>query len=236
MSPEQASGNGADIDTHSDIYSLGVLLYELLTGVTPLDARKISTHSHVELRRAIREQDPVRPSARIGTLPNTSKTTLSRTFQVEPKGLPRWIRGDLDWITLMALPKDRDRRYATAADLAQDIQRYLRNEPVSAVAPSPSSPASPANSPTSPPTGRPAIGKKPNSSTPLRTGAGESVHDPACHGTVDPGPAAKSPACDWKHGRWPRGIRCAMVEPCPYSAPMPGSRHRVNSRADPTDT
>ncbi len=136
MSPEQASGGGSDIDTRSDIYSLGVLLYELLTGVPPLDTRRLLAAGYDALCRAIREEEPVRPSIRVAGLGDVARAALARDFKASPAELPVLLRGDLDWIVMKALAKDRSGRYETAIDFAQDLQRHLQNEPVTAVAPS----------------------------------------------------------------------------------------------------
>lgn len=135
MSPEQAEMNSLDVDTRSDIYSLGVLLYELLTEQTPFDQVRLQTASFDEMRRMIREEDPPRPSARLtadGQLASTSKSR--RTSQ--PRNLASELRGDLDWVVMKALEKDRRRRYETAADMAHDVQRYLEQQPVMARPPS----------------------------------------------------------------------------------------------------
>jgi len=137
MSPEQAKLSGLDLDTRSDIYSLGVLLYELLTGKTPFDSKRLLKVGLDEIRRIIREEDPPFPSNKLSTLEAEERTTLAKRRQSEAPKLVRIIRGDLDWIVMKALEKDRNRRYATANDLAMDVQRHLHNEPVTAVAPSP---------------------------------------------------------------------------------------------------
>jgi serine/threonine protein kinase len=135
MSPEQAEFSGADVDTRSDIYALGVLLYELLTGTTPFDAETFRTAGYDEMRRIIREQEPPRPSTRISTLEATS-TTISANRQTEPGRLRKALKGELDWIVMKALEKDRNRRYESASALAADVQRYLSDEPVQACPPS----------------------------------------------------------------------------------------------------
>jgi serine/threonine protein kinase/WD40 repeat protein/tetratricopeptide (TPR) repeat protein len=162
MSPEQAEMSGLDVDTRSDIYSLGVLLYELLTGTTPFDKERLQTVGYDEMRRIIREEEPPKPSTRISNLsrvrhaqrgrttpsqdercvgaaldaPYASLATISALRQTEPTKLTKMIRGELDWIVMKALEKDRNRRYETANGLARDIQRYLNDEPVQACPPS----------------------------------------------------------------------------------------------------
>jgi serine/threonine protein kinase len=132
MSPEQAAFSSVDVDTRSDIYSLGVLLYELLTSTTPFDTRELLKAGLDEVRRVIRDQEPVPPSTRLSTMIPADLTNLSRHRQVEPPKLIREVRGDLDWIVMKALEKDRTRRYETANGLALDVQRYLASEPISA--------------------------------------------------------------------------------------------------------
>jgi serine/threonine protein kinase len=136
MSPEQATLTSADVDTRTDIYSLGVLLYELLTGSTPFDTSELLKAGLDEIRRVIREQEPVRPSTRLSKLTNADLTSVARRRQSEPPTLVRAVRGDLDWIVMKALEKDRTRRYATANGLALDIERFLAHESISARPPS----------------------------------------------------------------------------------------------------
>jgi serine/threonine protein kinase len=136
MSPEQAALTSTDVDTRTDIYSLGVLLYELLTGSTPFNTEKLLKSGLDEIRRVIREQEPVRPSTRLSSLMDADLTSVAQYRHSEPSTLVRAVRGDLDWIVMKALEKDRTRRYATANGLALDIQRFLANETVSASPPS----------------------------------------------------------------------------------------------------
>jgi hypothetical protein len=136
MSPEQAELSGLDIDTRSDVYALGVLLYELLTGRTPFDARELLQAGLDEMRRRIREEEPMRPSTRLSTMVDADLTQVAHQRQAEPAQLTRFIRGDLDWIVMKCLEKDRTRRYETANGLAMDIRRHLSNEPVVACPPS----------------------------------------------------------------------------------------------------
>jgi serine/threonine protein kinase/Tol biopolymer transport system component len=135
MSPEQAGYGGLDIDTRSDIYSLGILLYELLTGTTPFETDKLHEAGYVEMQRVIREKEPTKPSKKLSTLGDIL-TDVAKQRRSTPEHLRKTIRGDLDWIVMKALEKDRTRRYETANALAMDVQRYLRNEPVQAHGPS----------------------------------------------------------------------------------------------------
>jgi WD40 repeat protein len=136
MSPEQATMTSLDVDTRSDIYSLGVLLYELLTGHTPFDTKELMALGADELRRTIREKEPARPSTRLSTMLEGELTTTAKQRASEPPGLIHLVRGDLDWIVMKCLEKDRARRYDTANGLAADLRRHLDNEPVAARPPS----------------------------------------------------------------------------------------------------
>jgi eukaryotic-like serine/threonine-protein kinase len=134
MSPEQAELNQLDVDTRSDIYSLGVLLYELLTGTTPLEKQRFKTVAFLELLRVIREVEPPKPSTRLSTAEGLPSIAANRSL--EPKKLSGMLRGDLDWIVMKALEKERSRRYETANALSRDLQRFLADEPVEASPPS----------------------------------------------------------------------------------------------------
>jgi tetratricopeptide (TPR) repeat protein len=136
MSPEQAELSPLGADTRSDIYSLGVLLYELLTGSTPFDKERLHSVPYDELRRIIREEEPPRPSARISTLQAAAISTIAEHRHTDARRLQQAVRGELDWIVMKCLEKDRNRRYETATSLARDIERYLSDQPVEAGPPS----------------------------------------------------------------------------------------------------
>jgi serine/threonine protein kinase len=136
MSPEQAEMSALGVDTRSDIYSLGVLLYELLTGSTPLPHERVKEAAYAEVLRMIKEEEPPRPSTRLSDSGETL-TSISAQRHMEPAKLTNLVRGELDWIVMKALDKDRIRRYETASGLAADVQRYLNDEPVQAYPPSP---------------------------------------------------------------------------------------------------
>jgi serine/threonine protein kinase/WD40 repeat protein len=136
ISPEQAEMSGLDVDTRADIYSLGVLLYELLVGQTPFDAKEMIKGGLDALRQIIREKEPLRPSTKLNTLQGEARTTTGKRRRTEVSKLVHQLRGDLDWIVMKCLEKDRTRRYETANGLAMDIQRHMNNEPVVARPPS----------------------------------------------------------------------------------------------------
>ena len=136
MSPEQAGIGDIDIDTRSDVYSLGVLLYELLTGLTPFDSDTMKQAGFDEMRRLIREDEPPRPSERVSTLNAEALSTVANERASHARHLSNSLKGELDWIAMKALEKDRNRRYESANDLALDVQRFLENEPVEACPPS----------------------------------------------------------------------------------------------------
>ncbi len=134
MSPEQASFNNLDVDTRSDVYALGVLLYELLTGSTPVDKTRLKQAAVLEVLRVVREEEPPRPSVKLSTA--EARAGIAATRSTDPGRLAKLLRGEIDWIVMRALEKDRDRRYDSAAGLARDVQRYLADEAVEARPPS----------------------------------------------------------------------------------------------------
>jgi serine/threonine protein kinase/tetratricopeptide (TPR) repeat protein len=134
MAPEQAGFSGEDVDTRADVYSLGVILYEMLTGLRPIDAKRLRKAAMTEMIRIIREEEPSKPSTRLSTDESLASTAAVR--RIEPSRLMALLRGELDWVVMKCLEKQRDRRYETASGLARDIQHYLNDEPVEARPPS----------------------------------------------------------------------------------------------------
>jgi len=134
MSPEQADPSSMDIDTRTDVYALGVMLYELLTGSPPIDAKQFQRGAILEMLRMVREVDPPRPSTKVSTAEALPSIAAGR--DIEPEQLKRALQGDLDWIVMKALEKDRTRRYETASGFAADVMRHLAHEPVLAAPPS----------------------------------------------------------------------------------------------------
>src|SRR5947209_11576010 len=135
MSPEQAEMSALGVDTRSDIYSLGVLLYELLTGSTPLNRKRVGEAAYGEVLRMIREEEAPKPSTRLSDS-GEALASISAQRHMEPAKLSKLMRGELDWIVMKTLEKDRNRRYETANGFAADVQRYLNDEPVQACPPS----------------------------------------------------------------------------------------------------
>jgi len=134
MSPEQAEMSGLDVDTRTDVFSLGVLLYELLAGTTPFDSEYLLSKGYGEMQRIIREEEPTRPSTKVSTL-GEALSEVAKHRRVAPEALRKLMRGDLDWIVMKTLEKDRTRRYETVHSLAEDVERHLRNEPITASSP-----------------------------------------------------------------------------------------------------
>ena len=136
MSPEQAEMSAMDVDTRTDVYALGVMLYELLTGTTPLERARLRESGYAEILKRIKEEEPPKPSTRLSES-RDSLSSVAAQRRTEPSRLTKLVRGDLDWIVMKSIEKDRVRRYETANEFAADVQRYLNGDAVHAYPPMP---------------------------------------------------------------------------------------------------